>query len=313
MLIPDLHPGGLGPPVDGMAPGTRIDTPLGEVAAEALREGDPVLLAGGGVGVIGWIGRVAAIADTPARQARLLSVRIAAGALGGGLPRRDLLLAPDQAILLRDDAGDLLVACRKLTNLATIGRSTIAQAPAYLQIALRDGACLLAEGAAIRAADAPQDVVAMPGDRRPALVERGERLVRVGRAIDARTGGSLLPLRGFVGRIGAGGVAGWAIDRADPDQPVTLELVVDGEVVDTTRADQPRPDLAPTMGFTNCGFRLHLPPRLHGLHELTVQRPGDSASLHQATVLLGAGAPTSRLTDLFGAIDTLRAARGGVA
>lgn len=301
MLIPDLHPGGLGPPIDGIAPGTRVDTPLGEVAAEALREGDPVLLAGGGVGVIGWIGRI---------ESRLLPVRIAAGALGGGRPRRDLLLAPDQAVLLRDEVGDLLVRCRKLVNLTSIARQA-SGAPAYLQIALRDGACLLAEGAAIRAADAPQDVVAMPGDRRPEVVERGERLVRVGRAIDRKAGGSLLPLRGFVGRIDGDEVVGWAIDRADPDRAVTLELVIDGDVIDTAVADQKRPDLASTMGFTACGFRLRLPTGRRGLHEMTLRRAGDGAMLHGATLLLGAGDAAPSLPDLLGAIDLLRAARPG--
>lgn len=75
--------------------GTRIDTPRGPVAVEDLAIGDTVMTAERGVATIRWIGR-------QRRDSRLcaddLPIRITAGALGDGLPLRDLYLSPTHAL-----------------------------------------------------------------------------------------------------------------------------------------------------------------------------------------------------------------------
>lgn len=75
--------------------GTRIDTARGPVAVEDLAIGDTVMTAERGVATIRWIGR-------QRRDSRLcandLPIRIAAGALGDGLPLRDLYLSPTHAL-----------------------------------------------------------------------------------------------------------------------------------------------------------------------------------------------------------------------
>jgi len=83
--------------------GTRVMTPQGEVAVEALRRGDRIvtLQADGRVGEseVRWLG-VQRLRAKAWRDPRLMPVCIKAGALGEGLPRRDLYVSPDHALLV---------------------------------------------------------------------------------------------------------------------------------------------------------------------------------------------------------------------
>lgn len=94
------------------AKGTRIATPKGAVAVEVLAIGDLVLTVDGRSVPVTWIGR-----QTRApRFQRLGLIRIAAGALGGGLPLRDLLVTADHALVIEG----LLVNAGALVNGTTI-------------------------------------------------------------------------------------------------------------------------------------------------------------------------------------------------
>jgi hypothetical protein len=75
--------------------GTRIDTPQGPIAVEDLAIGDTVMTASQGVASIQWIGRQR---RNPRLCADDLPIRIAAGALGDGLPLRDLYVSPTHAL-----------------------------------------------------------------------------------------------------------------------------------------------------------------------------------------------------------------------
>jgi hypothetical protein len=68
-------------------------------------------------------------------------VRVAAGAFGGGLPRRDLMLSPDHAVF----AGGVLIPVRYLVNGATIEQVS-AEDVTYFHIELPHHAVLFAEG-----------------------------------------------------------------------------------------------------------------------------------------------------------------------
>ncbi len=58
-----------------------------------------------------------------------------------------------------------------------------------------------------------------------------------------------------------GRVSGWAIDRADPDATVEVELCRDGELIAKVRADRHRPDLERGGIGTGCyGFSVELDP-----------------------------------------------------
>ncbi len=66
---------------------------------------------------------------------------------------------------------------------------------------------------------------------------------------------------GFVDDVEPGVVTGWALNLRRPSERVSLDLLLDGEVVETVMADQPRPDLAAHgMGDGFSAFRLALKP-----------------------------------------------------
>lgn len=74
----------------GLAPGTRVRTPSGEVPVERLRRGDRVVTRNGSCPVIGAV----------ARAGRVAPVRVSAQALGLRMPGRDLVVGPATRIWL---------------------------------------------------------------------------------------------------------------------------------------------------------------------------------------------------------------------
>jgi Ca2+-binding RTX toxin-like protein len=124
------------------ATGTLIATPRGEVPVEALRAGDLVLTRHGpGIKRIRWIGEQAF--DGRFIAADRAPVRIRAGTLGNGLPRRDLVVSPAHAVLV----GGVLVDARLLVNGDSIVQERVAGTIAYRHIDLGEHDCVLAEGA----------------------------------------------------------------------------------------------------------------------------------------------------------------------
>lgn len=123
--------------------GTRIATSRGEVAVEDLAEGDLVLLARGGTAPVKWIGhRRVDIRLHPAPET-MRPVRIRAGALGGGLPHRDLRVSPDHALFL----DGVLVPAGLLLDDVGIVQDDVAQVE-YFHVELPAHDVILAEGAA---------------------------------------------------------------------------------------------------------------------------------------------------------------------
>ena len=125
------------------AAGTRILTERGEVAVEDLHAGDRVRsLILGGYAPVRWIGhRQMDLRASP--QAR--PVRIAAGAFGAGLPRRDLLVSPEHALYI----DGVLVPARHLVNGRSIAIDAALQSVAYFHVELPAHDVLLAEGLAV--------------------------------------------------------------------------------------------------------------------------------------------------------------------
>ena len=123
--------------------GTWIRTPRGDVAIETLAIGDPVLTASGALRPIRWIGRRRYAGRFLARNPRLLPIRIAAGALGAGVPVRDLYVSADHAMLL----DGVLVPAGDLVNGGTIQRAAMMQRVDYIHLELASHDAVLAEGA----------------------------------------------------------------------------------------------------------------------------------------------------------------------
>lgn len=87
--------------------GTLIDTPDGARPIETLRTGDLISTHDGGAKVLSWVGtRRLSAADTMAHG--LHPVCIPAGALGAGIPTRDIYISPAHRILVRSAAFELL-------------------------------------------------------------------------------------------------------------------------------------------------------------------------------------------------------------
>ncbi len=137
------------------AGGTGIGTPLGEVPVEMLQAGDLVTCGDGRSRAIRWIG------SRRLGQAELLAhpelrpVRLKAGAMGGGLPRRDLDLSPQHRVKLSDDRAELLfgsvnvlVAADHLRNEHNIRRVNDCATVTYYHILLDGHHTVLAEGQA---------------------------------------------------------------------------------------------------------------------------------------------------------------------
>ena len=134
-------------------PGTRIATPRGEVPVEQLTAGDRVLTRDNGVQEIAWYGQTGLNAADFRARPHLAPVLIRAGALGGGLPERDMLVSPQHRVLVSSekaafyfDEREVLVAARHLVNGTTIVQRPVPQTTyihfmcARHEVVLSDGA-----------------------------------------------------------------------------------------------------------------------------------------------------------------------------
>lgn len=95
--------------------GTQIATPEGEAPVEDLQIGDEIVTAEGKAISVKWIG-VQRVFTAFRPPERLRPVRIAAGALGAGLPRRNLQVTADHAL----EIDGLLINAGALVNGSTV-------------------------------------------------------------------------------------------------------------------------------------------------------------------------------------------------
>ena len=128
-------------PAPCFAAGTRIATDRGQFAVETLRPGDRVLLHDGGMAPIVWIGHRRVDCARHPHPEQVWPFRVAAGAFGPGLPRRDLYLSPDHAVWVTD----ALVPIKYLAAGVDIVQVPWAEAT-YFHIELDEHDVLLAEG-----------------------------------------------------------------------------------------------------------------------------------------------------------------------
>jgi hypothetical protein len=137
------------PALDAAAPfamscyreGTLIATERGEVAVEALREGDRVASAFGGSAPVIWIGHARIDCRRHPCAEAVLPVRVAANAFGEGLPRRDLWLSPEHGVYV----DDVLIPIRTLLNGRSIRQEVVAFVR-YFHVELPAHDVILAEG-----------------------------------------------------------------------------------------------------------------------------------------------------------------------
>ncbi len=78
--------------------------------------------------------------------ARHAPLRIRAGALGDGVPMRDLVLSPQHRVLVRLGRGEILVPAKALLDRRGVGRLAGCSESRYLHLVLDRHVLLLAEG-----------------------------------------------------------------------------------------------------------------------------------------------------------------------
>jgi hypothetical protein len=134
-------------------PGTRIAGPRGEIAVEDLRPGDKVFTRDNGTQRIRWIGTRHLPFKELRRSPHWAPVLIRKGALGDGLPERDMLVSPNHRMLLNTHGAEtefgtreVLVPAKYLTCLDGISRSGSGQAT-YIHLLFDDHELIIANGA----------------------------------------------------------------------------------------------------------------------------------------------------------------------
>ena len=254
--------------VAGVIAGTRIAIDGGgDSAVEDLRI-DDVLASGH---------RVASVTirtfdvDALARDADARPVRIAAGAIGDGIPAQALTVAPAQQLHIDGET----VPAAALVNGASIARIRPEETVTYVHVRLDAPGCIIIEGLACDAAV-------------PRAGSAGA-IARIRAIIDARAAPERGPLDGDVATVSHRGAYGWALDTAHPSAPVALEFVAGGAVVGHAVADVRRPDLEMAgLGEGRCGFLLRLPRPLPASRPalVTLRRAGDGAAMPRTPLLL---------------------------
>ncbi|WP_406645142.1 Hint domain-containing protein [Aliisedimentitalea scapharcae] len=133
--------------------GTMISTPGGPRPVESLRVGETILTQQG-PDVLRWIGKRHVSATDRASNPSLHPVRISAGALGAGLPARDLrvsrqhrMLCSNRIVSTMFNEPSVLVAAIRLVGLPGVSLDEIPKAVTYYHLALHRHQVIYAEGA----------------------------------------------------------------------------------------------------------------------------------------------------------------------
>jgi hypothetical protein len=125
------------------AAGTRIATTRGEIAVEHLQPGDEAILAEGGAAKVTWIGERALDLTRHPAPHTVRPVRIAAGALGHGVPTAELTVSPDHALFL----DGVLVQAKDLVDGLLIRQDQTIAHIRYYHVELPEHGILLANSA----------------------------------------------------------------------------------------------------------------------------------------------------------------------
>ena len=275
--------------------GAVIATPTGDRPVESLAIGDLVMTADGQNEPVRWIGRRTYGGDLINGDRLMLPVCVKAGALSDCIPRQDLWLSPGHALSID---GQLVPAWRLINGVSVFQAETVDHVD-YYHVELDRHTVLFANGAPAESFlddgqrgqfqnvedyhhRYPGAAAASPMASR---LEAGMALQAIQRQIDLRAGvvrtnAPIGPLRGYVDQTIAGRVCGWAQDVENPEEPVRLELLIDGRPLLSLIANGYRADLRLAgVGSGLHAFDLKAPVALSGGERIEVRRAVDGAAL----------------------------------
>jgi hypothetical protein len=262
----------------GLAGGTEIATPSGRIRLDTLAPDTPIGTDDAGSWTASRVERHGFVSGSLRWSGFLPPVHIEKGALGRGLPRRDLVLGSEQSVVLDGQCWP----ARHLVTGTTIRFLPEGAAVELYRVwpsrPLPD--LLLAEGVPCRAAPAP-----IQSEHRD-VAELAQTRLRLQRQAGQQPG----RLRGHLDRANHAGLIGWAHDQANPGAPVCLEVRLDGIRHGTVIANVYRPDLATGLSAGRCGFTWQPPIAWNRASNLlvSINRIGDETPLPGSPVLLPA-------------------------
>ncbi|MEO0666835.1 MAG: Hint domain-containing protein [Pseudomonadota bacterium] len=134
-------------------PGTLIATPTGERRVEELKVGDRVITRDNGIQEIRWVGQREMTGAEFEAAPQFKPVLIRQGALGKGLPERDMLVSPQHRVLMSGektalyfDESEVLVAAKHLTDMDGIDIVDVS-ATTYIHVMFEQHEVILSDGA----------------------------------------------------------------------------------------------------------------------------------------------------------------------
>ena len=134
-------------------PGTRIATPKGERRAETLQVGDRVLTRDNGIQFITWVGQKNLNTEDLELSPNMRPVMIRAGALGNGLPERDMTVSPNHRVLIVSEMAQLyfaesevLVSAKHMTKMKGV-ETVKTQQSTYIHFMCENHEIVLSDGA----------------------------------------------------------------------------------------------------------------------------------------------------------------------
>jgi len=286
-------------------PGTLIRTDGGETRVEDLKIGDVVMTASGLKRPIKWIGRRSYGGRFVMGRKDILPVCIKAGALDENVPKRDLWISPNHAMYFNDRHRDgVLIEARDLLNGVSIVQAEYAETVEYIHIELGSHDVIIAEGAFSESfiddddrglfVNAHEyramypDAAAAPAQYCARRLVEGYEVEAMRRRIALRAGpvsddevAQPGDLRGYVDRVNADCVAGWARNIDHPEAPVCLDVYAGDHLIGQVLANRYREDLEQAgMGSGRHSFEFAMPEALScGLDQIEVRRSVDGTEV----------------------------------